>query len=664
MMSGQREARLQIKLNQAQREAVQTIDGSLLVIAGAGTGKTATLTARVAYMIEQGIEPDSILLLTFTRKAAQEMIDRAAGLFGTRCYEVEGGTFHSFAHTLLRKYGEYVGWKTFSMIDTADVEDIISYQMEEMNLIGSDSSFPSKRTARVIFGKSVNWGTSIEEVVKKEYGEYEDCVDDLKTLWDEVDWYKVFHGLLDYDDLLMYARKLLEEQPGLRVNLSWNHRYIMVDEYQDTNAIQAQIVRLLADCHDNVMAVGDDAQSIYAFRGANYRNILEFPEQFPGAKIVRLEENFRSVQPVLSLTNAVIGQAKAGFQKTLYSSRSSEMLPQLVHVNEESQQSEYVVQRIQELQQDGMLLSEMAVLIRSGFLSHDLELELGAAHLPFVKVGGLKFMEARHIKDMLAYLRVLGNIKDSLAWYRILTLIPGIGAKTAQKMFGQLLEQEQPFRWLAEYPGKGKFQEEVQRLGKVLSVSLPYAPSAQLERLIAYYLPFLREIEDSDQEYIRRQQGLDHLVIMAGKYQDTVSFLTNLALDPPNESSGEDLLVDEEDERPQDMLTISTIHSAKGLEWKAVFVLWLTEGRFPSLYAYEDEERLEEERRLLYVAMTRAKDELHLCVPEYFDYRAGMTFFQPSAFLQEIPETLYHARTGANGNSRNVAVCPFELQHV
>lgn len=640
----ERRALLSIKLNDAQREAVQTIEGPLLCIAGAGTGKTATLTARVAYMIEQGIVPGSILLLTFTRKAAKEMLDRAARVFGQACYEVEGGTFHSFAFKLLKKYGEAVGLKRFNIIDQADVEEIIGYEMEALKVSGA---LPAKNLARVMFGKAVNWGMTLEAVLRKDYPEYEGCLEELENLRTEVDWYKIEHGLVDYDDLLVYTQKLLEDRPEITSNLSFRHQFIMIDEYQDTNAMQSMIVRLLCMEHENIMAVGNDAQSIYAFRGANYRNIFDFPKHFPETKIIRLEENFRSVQPVLNMTNAVIGQAKEAFRKNLYSHRPGGVLPQMVYCQDEQEQSQHVVTRIQSLLSEGMSLNDMAVLVRSSFHSYDLELELNTARIPFVKVGGLKFMETRHVKDVLAYLRVLMNINDSLAWMRILTLFEGLGPKTAQKIFKQLLEAEQPFHWLAECPLKGKWRDEVCKLGQLLLAVLPYGPAEQLEQIIAHYLPYLREVEDSDQEYFRRQEGLNNLIAMAVPYHDTLEFLTNIMLDPPNESTN--IPSDNPEEQPP-LLTLSTIHSAKGLECKVVFILWLTEGRFPSLYTYEHEERLEEELRLLYVAMTRAKDELHLCTPAYYDHRAGMTFSQVSSFLKDVPEALYQYRSGSNGN--------------
>lgn len=600
-------------LNDAQRQAATTFDGPVLCVAGAGTGKTATLTARVANMIRAGIRPESILLLTFTRKAAQEMLRRAALLVGDKSGDVRGGTFHAFAHGLLRRHGDQVGLGDgFTIIDQEDLDLMIKAQVEELGFAGKTSDLPAAPTMRAMFGKAVNWSMALAEVVRKDYAEYASCLPQLTQVRSAVDYYKLWHRLVDFDDLLVFAQRLLESHQSIRETLSERHRYIMVDEYQDTNAMQARIVRLLASAHDNVMAVGDDAQSIYAFRGANVRNILEFPAQFPGAKIIPLEENFRSAQPILNATNAVIAQAKDSFRKTLYSRRALGALPEMVYCEDEHAQSEYVAESMLALHAGGVAFADMAVLFRSSFHAFDLELELHAVGIPFVKVGGLRYLESRHVKDVVSFLRVLCNPSDALAWMRILTMLPGVGAKTAQRMIAGALAADDAYRYFAALPQKGKYQADAQRLGVMLREARLCPPAAQIDRVMAYYLPTLREWADDEKDYLRRRQDIEQLGVMAARYASLEALLSELALDPPNEQS---------EQAASDRATLSTIHSAKGLEWKDVFVLWLTEGRFPSLYAYEDDDRLAEELRLLYVAMTRAKDDVRLCVPTYYDAR-------------------------------------------
>jgi DNA helicase-2/ATP-dependent DNA helicase PcrA len=383
------------ELNESQYQVVTTFDGPILVVAGAGSGKTRTLTYRVARMVESGIPPESILLLTFTRKAAQEMLRRAAALLDSRCERVAGGTFHSFANLTLRRYAKALGFQSgFTILDQADSEDVVSLLRDQLGLNKKNRRFPNKRTAHAIMSKSVNKSLPIQQVVELYYSQYFEDIEDLQELFRAYKNYKFTHQLMDYDDLLVYTQQLLEQHPQIRDRLSRSYRYIMVDEYQDTNKIQAKIVSALASAHHNVMAVGDEAQSIYSFRGAHYRNIIEFPTQFPGTRIIKLEENYRSVQPILELTNTIIKQAQDSFEKTLFTSKEGGDLPALISAGDEHQQSEFVAQRILELREEGIPLSEIAVLFRSSYHAFDLELELNKRNIPFVKVGGFKFLEA------------------------------------------------------------------------------------------------------------------------------------------------------------------------------------------------------------------------------------------------------------------------------
>jgi len=622
----------QAELNESQYQVVTRFTGPLLVVAGAGSGKTRTLTYRVARMVESGIAPESILLLTFTRKAAQEMLRRAAALLDARCERVAGGTFHSFANLLLRRYAQALGFRSgFTILDQSDAEDVISLLREQLGFNQKGRRFPNKHTIHEMLSKAVNKGIGVQAIVEQYYAQFLEDAADLIHLSINYKTYKQTHQLMDYDDLLIYFQRLLEEQPQIRTHLSDTYKYIMVDEYQDTNKIQARIVRLLATTHDNVMAVGDEAQSIYSFRGANYRNILEFADQFPGTTIIKLEENYRSVQPILTLTNQIIKQARNSFQKKLFTQKKGGERPALIASSNEHQQSQFVAQRILELREEGVPLSDIAVLFRSSYHAFDLELELNKRNIPFVKVGGFKFMEAAHIKDLLAHLRVLVNPLDTVSWNRILFLLDGIGPKTAIRLTQQLRDMEDPYGYLATFPKKTKSALDLQRLGATLQKIMPLAPPEQVQQLLEYYAPIVRAKYDN---YPKREQDLEQLRLITERFTNLEAFLTEMTLEPPNRSV-QDILSTTEDE---DYLVLSTIHSAKGLEWHTVFVIWLLDGRFPSMYAAHDDEAMEEELRLLYVATTRAMQNLYLSYPIYYDNRSGMFFSKPSRFLDKVPD--------------------------
>ncbi|PID57223.1 ATP-dependent DNA helicase [candidate division KSB3 bacterium] len=618
------------ELTAAQYEVVKNFYGPILVVAGAGSGKTRTLTYRVARMIERGIPPETILLLTFTRKASQEMLSRAAALLDSRCEKVAGGTYHSFGNMVLRRYGKAVGLRPeFSILDQGDTEDVIKLLLDQGGSGKKGQHVPNKKTLQAIFSKAMNKDTALEEIVGRYYPNYLLAIGDIQTLFRQFRAHKLQHQLLDYDDLLVYTRTLLQEHEHLRRKLSDRYRYIMVDEYQDTNPIQAQIVRLLADTHDNVMAVGDEAQSIYSFRGADYRNIMEFPRTFPGTTIIKLEENFRSVQPILNVSNDVISQARESFEKHLFTRKNGGALPVLVPALNERQQSQFVAQRILELQDEGVPLSDMAVLFRSSSHSFDLELELNNRNIRFVKVGGIKFIEAAHIKDILAHLRVLINPLDIVSWRRILLLLNGIGPRTASKIITQIQAEDNAPAWLADFPNTAKYTLNIQRLGRTLAAILDLSPAEQVQALREYYSPILHSRYDDAQ---KRDQDLEQLHLIIEQFSSLERFLTEMSLEPPSRSIDDIAQTDDADE---ELLTLSTIHSAKGLEWHSVFVIWLLEGRFPSVYSVDDHDALEEERRLLYVAATRAMTNLYLTYPS-FDTQWGNSFSRPSRFLQGI----------------------------
>ncbi|MGH7236256.1 MAG: ATP-dependent helicase, partial [Nitrospiraceae bacterium] len=442
-------------LNPQQLAAVTAGDGPALVIAGAGSGKTRTLVYRVAYLIDLGNDPGTILLLTFTRKAAQEMLKRVGLLIGSRSERVSGGTFHSVANMLLRRYGRPIGLEPgFTILDRGDAEDLIGLLRTQLGLHEKDKRFPRKGTIAEIFSKCENTLRSMEEIVLGEFEHFSEHLEDLEKLKRTYQAAKRQRQLLDYDDLLVKLRELLGAGEEARRAISQSYRYILVDEYQDTNRLQGDLIRKLAETHDNVMVVGDDSQSIYAFRGATFRNIMEFPEQFSGATIYKLEENYRSTQPILNLANEIIRGAVEKYSKRLFTQKQEGPLPVLVQAGGENAQSRFIAQKILELREEGVPLDEIAVLFRSSFHSFDLEIELSRRDLPFVKQGGFKFIETAHVKDLLAHLRVVENPLDTVSWTRVLLLVEGVGPKKAQDLVASCLKTERPVDVLREAGGR------------------------------------------------------------------------------------------------------------------------------------------------------------------------------------------------------------------
>jgi DNA helicase-2/ATP-dependent DNA helicase PcrA len=625
------------ELNEAQFEAATTLEGPLLIIAGAGTGKTRTLVYRVAHLIDVGVDPRSILLLTFTRRAAEEMLRRASLLIDDRCSHVAGGTFHSFANLVLRQFGRRIDLlPSFTIMDRSDSQDAIQLLRTEMGLHNKDKRFPRKQTVAEIFSMAVNKQTTVPELIEREYPHLADSLDDLLRLYEGYVGYKSNKTLVDYDDLLTRLKDLLANHEDVRRRLSDTYRYIMVDEYQDTNHLQSRIVRLLATSHDNVAVVGDDAQSIYSFRGADFRNIMDFPTIFPGTRIIKLEENYRSTQPILNLTNEIIGRASERYEKTLYTRKRAGDMPALVQADSEQVQSRFVCQKVLELREEGVPLWDIAVLFRSSFHSFDLELELARHNIPFVKRGGFQFMETTHIKDLLAHLRILANPLDAISWGRVLHLLEGVGAQMSQKIIRWLLEGSQPVERLRTFEARGKVAHGLKTLAQVFeAASQAERPVEQTQYLMQYYLPILKRNHPED--HPKRLRDLEHFQGITERYRSLERLLSDMALEPPNDSVAGVLAVDP-DEGP---LVLSTIHSAKGLEWHTVFVIWALEGRFPSFYNINSREELEEERRLLYVAATRAKENLFITYPiRIFDRALRMVLSRPSQFIEDISEDI------------------------
>jgi DNA helicase-2/ATP-dependent DNA helicase PcrA len=624
-------------LNSQQLAAVTAGEGPSLVIAGAGSGKTRTLVYRVAYLIDSGVDPSNILLLTFTRKSAQEMLQRAGELIGARSERVCGGTFHSVANLLLRRYGRSIGVEPgFTILDRSDAEDLIALVRSQLGLNEKDKRFPRKGTIMEMISKSENTLRSLEEIILDEFGHFADHIEDLSRLKTAYQAAKRQKQLLDYDDLLVMLRQLLLLDETARMTISRQFRYILVDEYQDTNRLQAEVVRKLAATHNNVMVVGDDSQSIYAFRGATFKNIMEFPQLFPGTQIYKLEENYRSTQPILNLANCIIDEAAEKYTKRLFTRKIDGPLPSLVEAAGENTQSRFIAQKILELREEGVPLSEVAVLFRSSFHSFDLEIELSRKGLPFIKRGGVKFIETAHVKDLLAHVRVIANPLDTVSWNRVLMLVEGVGPKKAHDLLVAIVKGGQPFDVLRGVSGRsGQGLKNLANTLESLSGTDDRSPSEQVNHIYEYYLPILKEQYD---DYPKRTRDLDHLHTIAEGYPGVNEFLADLALEPPDGSASGVDASDRDDER----MVLSTIHSAKGLEWQAVFVIWIVDGRFPSVYSFVADEDLEEERRLFYVSVTRAKRHLFLTYPiNVYDKSSGMLLSKPSRFLDHVSPDLF-----------------------
>ena len=673
------------KLNSQQRDAATHGRGPLLIVAGAGTGKTTTLAHRVAHLIATGTTPGRILLLTFTRRASAEMLRRVESILrevhraeqtarddavanqdgnaasdsaavaktpttrgpGSRVW---GGTFHSVGTRLLRQYGRHIGLPDdFTILDRGDAEDLMQVLRTELKLgkeepdddrRGSErrsSRFPLKGTCLSIYSRTVNTQKPLKEVLQKAFPWCLEHEEQLKELFNLYMDRKEEHAVLDYDDLLYFWQALMQHKEAAAA-VRRKFDCVLVDEYQDTNVIQANILKGLSPDGEGLTVVGDDAQSIYSFRAATVRNILDFPEQFPGTTVVKLEENYRSTQPILESTNRVIAEWKERHRKELFSSRSQGDPPQLVMCADEDEQTEFVIDRILEHRERGTQLRNQAVLFRASHHSMSLEVELGRRNIPFHKYGGLKFVETAHVKDLIAYLRLAENPRDIVSGLRILTLIPGIGPTRARQLMSLLAQSKYDFRAWKEYsPPKVAHIDWPVFAALMIGLADPAARRQpvpdQLHRVRRFYAPLMEDRYDHSDARLR---DIEQLEVISGRFQDRSQFLTEMTLDPP--ASTQDLAGDPV--LDEDYLVLSTIHSAKGLEWDCVTVLHAADGNIPSDLATEDPQQIEEERRLFYVALTRAKDHLYVTVPQRY-YFGGFrsprgdahSYSQPSRFL-------------------------------
>ncbi len=625
------------QLNPAQYEAVSSVEGAYLVIAGAGTGKTRTLVYRVARLIELGYEPRSIVLLTFTRKAAREMMNRAAVLLDNRCSKITGGTFHSYANMILRKYAKAMGLNSsFTILDQGDSEDIINLIRAQLNLAKLKQRFPNKQTIFKVLSLSVNTGKSVEDIIKEDYPHFFEYVDKILDIEKVYKDYKRKNSLLDYDDLLIYLRDFLQSgSPSVRSLLN-SINFVMVDEYQDTNKLQAQIVKGLVQHNNNIMVVGDDSQSIYSFRGANFKNIMEFPKLFPDVQIIKLEENYRSTQSILDFTNRIIEDALEKYPKHLFTHKLGGELPAIVSAQNENMQSRFVVEKILELREEGVSLNDIAVLFRSSFFSFDLEIELNKANIPYQKFGGMKFIEAAHIKDILAFLRIAVNPNDIVSWFRVLLLHEGIGPKRAQNIIDEIQTSKIGIKLRPDFVLNDKYKDNIYNLFELLNKihTEKSLPVEKADEVLKYYEPLFRNKYD---DFNKRKKDLEIFLNIANNYKTLEVLLTDMALEPPQDS-----VIDiEAEDQEKEYLTLSTIHSAKGLEWHTVFIIHAIEGFFPSSQSAQSLDALEEERRLMYVASTRAKQNLYITYPmNIFDRYSGTTLSKPSRFISHIDEEI------------------------
>lgn len=643
------------ELNPNQLLAATTIEGKVLVIAGAGSGKTKTLTYRTSYLLENGVAPKQILLLTFTRKAANEIKSRAKTLLASTAAssnalnDITSGTFHSFCNMLLRQYSGLLGINPrFTILDTADSEDAIDliYKEKKYPAQTKKQAFPRKKTLQNIFSSSRNRRIHIRELIENNYPDIAIHTPIIEQLAIDFHEYKRTNHLYDFDDIISQVVSHLKSNSKFRKLIQQNYRYIMVDEYQDTNIPQKQLIDLIcAPASVSLMVVGDDNQSIYAFRGANYENILLFGETYPEAKLIKLEQNYRSTPAVLDFINALSAQITLGYQKQLYSNIAiAGDKPTFSRSSDETREAKYIADKIVNHKAD-YDYNDFAVLCRTSFQSNYIQLEFMERQIPFIVVGGIKFVERRHIKDVLAFVKILYNPSDAIAWHRILTLFQGVGGVTATKLTKAINADNNSFEPLRA-PVFTKKSAQLEPLYAMLTkASQAEALAYIIEDILAFYIPVLKTVEENWRE---RSEDFRVLKNLATEHNSLDNFLENLALDPPNDSVA---VMDKPEKGDNDKVTISTIHSAKGLEWPIVFVNSLVDGITPHHRSLDDFEELEEERKLFYVACSRARTHLYLTAPDYFASYSGY-FDKPSRFIAELSVDKVEIETAKKGLER------------
>ena len=624
------------ELNPEQLDVVQKGDGPCLVLAGAGSGKTRTITYRVAYLIENGIAPENILLVTFTNKAAREMLSRVEAHLGTYPKGLWGGTFHSVANRILRIHFEKIGFSSnFTIMDQDDAKSLIKVCIKELKIDTTARRFPSPAKLLGIISYARNAGRSLGDVVESRYSTFMDLLPNISSIADLYASRKRAADAMDFDDLLLLLRDLLQTNPVLRDRLATQFQYILVDEYQDTNVVQAEIIRSLSSVHGNVLVVGDDAQSIYSFRAAEIRNILGFPKTHQGCQTFKLTTNYRSAPEILEVANAAIAMNTDQFKKELTAVRSSEERPNVVPASNSFQEAQYIAQQILSLRDDGVPLREIAVLFRAAFHSQALEFELMKRDIPYEYRGGLKFFERAHVKDVVAHLRMMVNYKDELAWMRVLGKQPGIGLVTA----GKIIKQIQEFGSIEEV-GSAELRAGARAQSGLKSVQATVKkllsdnnqPSEMIRTIVSG--DYRDYIEAEYPDFMDRLDDLEQFALFAEGYKSLTKFLDEVSLTDEYGASHEYGA-----SRDEERMILSTVHQSKGLEWDAVFIINLCEGKFPNQRALSEKGGLEEERRLFYVATTRARKHLFYTYPITSGYDT-LEIGLPSTFLQELPEEL------------------------
>jgi len=634
------------ELNEQQLAAVTAAPGPLLVIAGAGSGKTRTLTYRVAYLLENGIDPRNILLLTFTNKAARQMLDRVANLLPVDASGIWGGTFHSVGNRMLRRHGSALGYSSgFTIMDREDQKDLINAVVASAGIDPKEIRFPKGDVLGEIFSFVVNTERPLEELLAEKFPYFLPLLDKIKDVQVRYDKKKKATNSMDFDDLLEKTLSMLQQHEGIASFYRRQFQFILVDEYQDTNKIQADFIDLLARDHRNVMVVGDDAQSIYSWRGANFKNILEFPKRYPDTQVFKIEMNYRSVPEILEVANAAIATNVEQFRKNLAPARESlAAKPAVVALNDGSEQAQFVAQRILELRDEDVDLRDIAVLYRAHYHAIELQLELSRRGIPYQITSGIRFFEQAHIKDVTSFLRLVANPRDEVAFKRMVKLLPGIGNRSADNLwrtwksslssgsgynFGErLLVMKVSAR------SKKSWEQLAYTLDEIAPGGQPIPPPQMITSVVEAIYDDYAKLNFTNYEL--RREDLNQLAAFSRQFKDLNEFLSQLALisnvdaEPaPNQTSD------------KEAVNLSSVHQAKGLEFHTVFIIWLTDGMFPSSRSLNTRDALEEERRLFYVAITRAKDELYLAYPHMrLSGGYGDVFQRPSRFLKEIPNAL------------------------
>jgi DNA helicase II / ATP-dependent DNA helicase PcrA len=653
------------ELNEQQLAAVTAPPGPLLVIAGAGSGKTRTLTYRVAYLLENGIDPRNILLLTFTNKAARQMLDRVANLLPVDASGLWGGTFHSIGNRMLRRHGSALGYSSgFSIMDREDQKDLINAVVASAGIDPKEIRFPKGDVLAEIFSFVVNTERPFEELLAEKFPYFLPLLDKIKDIHARYDRKKKATNSMDFDDLLEKTLSMLKQHEGISSFYRRQFQFILVDEYQDTNKIQADFIDTLAVDHKNVMVVGDDAQSIYSWRGANFRNILEFPKRYPTAQVFKIEMNYRSVPEILEVANAAIAPNVQQFRKHLSATRESKAVkPAVVALKDGSEQAQFVAQRVLELRDEDVDLNDVAVLYRAHYHAIELQLELSRRGIPYQITSGIRFFEQAHIKDVTAFIRFVVNPCDEVAFKRMVKLLPGIGNRSADNLWLRWESSLSAVAAVADRGSEGEstpagvsdrgynfgerllgmdvsakskkmWEQLAHTLDEIAPAGQPNPPSAMITSIVEAIYDDYAKVNFTNYEL--RREDLNQLAAFARQFKDVNEFLSQLAL-----ISNVDAEAAPNQGADKEAVNLSTVHQAKGLEFHTVFVIWLTDGMFPSSRSLDTRDALEEERRLFYVAITRARDELYLTYPHMrLSGGYGDVFQRPSRFLKEIPNEL------------------------